>query len=365
MNPRRSTREGLDDAAAAARLEPALLLFRDFVRHWSSQNRIGYQETHMSVAIDRADHHLERLLPLSSLDAPWYRGFVRNVRDAIRPPQLPPLAVSSRPVQVQSIWGLYQRQKRSWVMSLALQSLAVALVFAAVSSPTVRKAAQQVFEVYDLVDLSAYKPRTQGGGGGGDRSPAPAAKGKLPKAALKQFTPPTAVVRNPDPKLALDPSILVPPDVPQPQVALNNYGDPFSKLGPPSNGSGLAGGIGTGGSGGVGPGVGPGAGLGADGGIGDGVFQAGMGVSAPALLYKVEPEYSEEARKAKYQGVVVLMVTVDPAGRVTNPRVVRSLGLGLDEKAIEAVKKWRFKPGYKDGRPVAVSATVEVSFRLL
>jgi TonB family protein len=88
-------------------------------------------------------------------------------------------------------------------------------------------------------------------------------------------------------------------------------------------------------------------------------------VSAPSLLSKVEPEYSEEARKAKHQGMVVLYVEVDPAGRPHNIKVVRSLGLGLDEKAMEAVSKWKFRPGLKDGKPVTVGATVEVTFRLL
>jgi protein TonB len=91
----------------------------------------------------------------------------------------------------------------------------------------------------------------------------------------------------------------------------------------------------------------------------------GGGVSAPVLVSKVEPEYSEEARKAKYQGTVLLYIEVDPSGRAENVRVLRSLGLGLDEKAMEAVKKWKFKPGYKNGQPVTVVATIEVNFRLL
>jgi periplasmic protein TonB len=91
----------------------------------------------------------------------------------------------------------------------------------------------------------------------------------------------------------------------------------------------------------------------------------GGGVTAPQLLYKVEPEYSEEARKAKFQGTVVLYVEVDPSGHAINPKVIRSLGLGLDEKAIEAIKKWKFKPGFKDGHAVTVAATIEVNFRLL
>ena len=116
-----------------------------------------------------------------------------------------------------------------------------------------------------------------------------------------------------------------------------------------SSGSGTSGDIGTG----------------SGGGIGGGVFRIGGDVSAPRLTYKVEPEYSEEARKAKYQGTVVLAIQVWEDGRAHNIRVIRSLGLGLDEKAIQAVQEWRFVPGKKDGVPVKVHANVEVSFRQL
>jgi len=88
-------------------------------------------------------------------------------------------------------------------------------------------------------------------------------------------------------------------------------------------------------------------------------------VTAPAIIFKKNPEYSEEARKAKYQGIVVLEVEVDTSGLPSNIRVVRSLGLGLDEKAIEAVKQWRFRPGRKNGYPVAATTQVSVDFRLL
>lgn len=88
-------------------------------------------------------------------------------------------------------------------------------------------------------------------------------------------------------------------------------------------------------------------------------------MTAPTLVSKVEPEYSEEARKAKYQGSVELYVEVDASGRARNVRVLHSLGLGLDEKAMEAVAKWRFKPGTKDGKAVTVMALIEVTFRLL
>jgi len=114
----------------------------------------------------------------------------------------------------------------------------------------------------------------------------------------------------------------------------------------------------------VGSGEGPGVGPGRGGGIGGGVFRVGGGVSAPRAIATPDPEYSEEARKAKYQGVCVLMLVVGPDGKPRDIRVARQLGMGLDEKAIEAVKNWRFDPAMKDGKPVAVAINVEVSFRL-
>jgi TonB family protein len=105
-------------------------------------------------------------------------------------------------------------------------------------------------------------------------------------------------------------------------------------------------------------------GPGSDRGFGGGPFRPGAGVTAPRAIYEPEPEYSEEARKIKQQGMVVLSVVVDQQGRPRNIHIARSLGLGLDEKAIEAVKKWKFTPGTKDGIPVAVQVNVEVSFRL-
>jgi len=213
--------------------------------------------------------------------------------------------------------------------------------------------------------MAPKKQANQGGGGGGDRSLTPASKGRLPKIAPRQFTPPSAVINNPNPKLAMDPSILVPPDVPLPNVNMNQYGDPLSKFGGASNGTGSGGGIGSGKGGGIGSGNGAGLGPGEGGGFGGGALRVGGGVTAPTLQHKVEPEYSEEARKAKFQGTVVLYIEVDTTGKATNIHVLRSLGLGLDEKAIEAVRKWTFIPGKKNGVPVTVQATVEVNFRLL
>lgn len=90
----------------------------------------------------------------------------------------------------------------------------------------------------------------------------------------------------------------------------------------------------------------------------------GGGVSRPRAIYDPDPEYSEEARRAKYQGTVLLWVIVGPDGRPRDIRVQRSLGMGLDEKAIEAVRQWKFEPSMKEGHPVAVQVNIEVSFRL-
>ena len=106
--------------------------------------------------------------------------------------------------------------------------------------------------------------------------------------------------------------------------------------------------------------MGPGEG----GGTGGGVYSVGGNVSAPIPIYKPEPAYSEQARKAKYQGTVVLWIIVDAQGGVRDVRVVKPLGLGLDEKAVEAVKTWKFKPAMRNAVPVPVRVMVEVQFRL-
>jgi periplasmic protein TonB len=309
--------------------------------------------------------HLSRLLPIE-VEEPFYKTFIRDLKETIFPPKLPPLEVTSQPVAVKDIWGLYGNQKKSFAMSFGFQIALIALVVFALSTKPVQKVVKNTVAVF-LPDapVDVPKPAMHGGGGGGDRSPLPASKGKLPKPAPRQFVPPTAVINNPAPKLAMDPSILAPPDANLPNINMPNYGDPLGKLGPASNGTGSGGGIGSGKGGGVGSGTGGGVGPGEGGGIGGGIYRAGNGVSKPELIHKVEPEYSEEARKAKFQGVVVLYIVVDQNGNAVNPKVMKGLGLGLDEKALEAVRQWKFKPGYKDGKPVSVAATVEVNFRLL
>jgi len=317
-----------------------------------------------------ADDHLNHLL-VAETAKPWYVSLVDNVRDVINPPKLPPLEVTSKPVPVKDIWGKNGNKNTAGVSSLAIHVALVALVIVIGTNKTVQDKAKEAVSLVLPPDIAPYVPAQQkkqmmgGGGGGGDRSPLQASQGKLPKIAKRQFVPPAAVVHNENPKLVMEPTIVVQPNAPLPQINATNYGLPTGVPGPPSNGTGSGGGIGSGKGGGVGSGSGIGYGPGSGMGTGGGVYKIGGGVSAPVPIFKPEPEYSEEARKAKFQGAVLLAIVILPDGTTSNIRVIRPLGLGLDEKAIEAVQKWRFRPSLKDGRPVAVSANVEVNFRLL
>ncbi len=317
-------------------------------------------------ACAHADDHLARLLAPAAVEIPWYVSLYCNIRELIKPEKLPPLVLTSKPVAVKSIWGLYAKDPKSRYISVAAHAAIFALLMLTFTNKAVQ---QKLSERLSLIDpnIEPYKPparkQAAGGGGGGAREIAPVTKGQAPKPALKQFTPPMIVRETP--RLAMAPTIVAPPDTVLPQNILPNWGDPLAKLVNGSNGSGFGGGMGSGSGGGLGAGKGGGFGPGEGGGIGGGVYRVGGGVSQPAVIFKVDPEYSEEARKAKYSGTVMLAVIVDAEGRARDIHVVKSLGMGLDEKAIEAVEKWKFRPGMKGGQAVNVRATIEVNFRLL
>jgi TonB family protein len=265
---------------------------------------------------------------------------------------------------IKEIWGLYPNQRKSFILSVTFQSAVVAVLFLIFSSPAVQQRVRETATLILPPDLAPHPRSTHGGGGGGNRSPMPASKGRLPKPAPRQFVPPSAAPAE-VPKLATEPTIIAPPDLTLPDVNVANYGDPLGRIGPLSNGTGTSGGIGSGKGGDVGPGRGSGAGDGEGGGFGGAVFGPGGGITQPVAIYSPEPEFSEEGRKARLQGTVVITLVVDAAGKPRNLKVVRSLGLGLDEEALKAVAQWRFKPGTKNGKPVAVSATVHAIFHLL
>jgi protein TonB len=205
-----------------------------------------------------------------------------------------------------------------------------------------------------------------GGGGGGDHSLLPSTSGRPPKFTVIQMAPP-AVPRNTNPILLADASLVGPPDLQFLSPNLNKYGDPLANIVNDSGGPGGDGGMGDGDGTGIGIGHGPGLGPGWGGGTGGRAFKPGSnGVGFPTCDYCPDAKYSEEARKAKYQGMVVLQVIVSAEGRATNIEVVGGPGLGLEEQAVAAVKTWRFKPALGPGRvPVPTRVAIEVQFRLL
>ena len=312
----------------------------------------------------------------------WGSGwgsFWQNLRELVSPPKLPPLKVTSAPgPPPKDIWSKDENASRAQWLSVLVHALIVLMLgvplWHEVSIMTTEAKTPEVTDV-NISDLSDYvtklpkgNNKSGGGGGGGDRNPIPASKGRLPRASLSpQLAPPTVVILNPAPKLPVEPTVFMPPEIKVPQPNLPNYGDPLAAMVTQSNGPGSGGGIGTGTGGGVGSGGGPGVGPGEGGGIGGGHYRVGSdGIGEPVCIYCPQPPYTEEARKARYQGTVLLEITILPDGTPTDVRVVRSLGMGLDESAIRQVRQWRFKPVIGPGnKVVTVDLSVEINFRLL
>jgi TonB family protein len=201
------------------------------------------------------------------------------------------------------------------------------------------------------VPLNAPHLNPQDSGGGQER-PEPASKGAPPKRAPRMFLPPQVAV-NEQPKLVLTVGLT---DVPELDTSLA-VGSPLGLTGPPSGGPGMLGGFGDGLNGGVGDGE--------EGGFSGRPIAQEKLTRTPQLIYQEEPQYSESARRAHIQGYVRLRIDVGLDGRPTNIRVVQPIGMGLDENAIDAVKRWRFRPALIGDRPVVAPALVEVGFHLL
>jgi protein TonB len=298
----------------------------------------------------------------------------QNIRDLISPPKLPPLKVTSQPVKVRDIWTKDKAFGPSQATALAVHIAITLLILSPWLYKTVIKATANPVNSNLLltpIDISDYamklppgKDKAGGGGGGGAREVQPATKGRAPKFSMTQIAPPMVHTKL-DSKF--DATLLGPPDLKIPSPNMDTFGDPLAKLVNGSGGPGGGSGIGSGNGTGIGSGEGGGLGPGSGGSTGGGVFRAGTGgVGYPTCFYMPDPKYSEEARKAKYQGVVVLEGTITLDGRVTDIQTVKGPGLGLEEKAVEAVKDWRCKPAMgPNGKPVPTRVPIEVNFRLL
>src|SRR5262245_9694084 len=279
------------------------------------------------------------------------------------------LETTAAPVEVEEIWSKQNVKLPRLLSILAHVGVVGLLLIPWATSSTAPKVTDTTILVYTptsplILNLPKTADSSGGGGGGGKNQLRPPSKGQPPRGADKQLVPPTNEVKNPDPDLVVEQTVVAPQLANLPQLSLLQIGDPLGVPGPPSSGPGSGSGIGSGTGRGVGSGSGPGVGPGEGGGIGGGIFRVGGGVSAPTILSRVEPQYSEEARKARYQGTVVLEAIVRRDGTVDILRVVRSLGFGLDENAIRALKQWRFRPGMMNGQPVDISLNIEVNFNL-
>ena len=321
----------------------------------------------IKITAERDPSALDKLLEMPSPVLSLFSDVREAIHDTLHPHKT---ETTVAPVEVEEIWSK-PKTGLPKLISVFVHVLVVglALVPWATSIPkstSVTETAVLVYTPQNLVlPLTPDQEKSGGGGGGGRKTLTPPSLGRLPKAADKQIVPPDPEPpKNPDPSLIVEPTVVAPQLAQLPQINLLNLGDPNGIPGPPSAGPGVGGGIGSGQGRGVGEGKGPGVGPGEGGGNGGGVFRVGGGVSPPTVLSRVEPQYSEEARKARYQGTVVLEAIVKRDGTVDILRVVRSLGFGLDENAIQALKQWRFKPGMRNGVPVDVALNIEVNFNL-
>jgi protein TonB len=281
---------------------------------------------------------------------PIWIDLYENLRDVFFPLKLPPLELTSTPIPVPDRMAV-KRNPLAVGISTTLNGLFLAfLLLAGVKAIVDQKKPPVVLTPIDLTDFKAPKAAVAAGGGGGSPDKVVVEKGKIPLRVQPIVTP---KMEPPLPSIDVQKDIIIPDNPTLPNFGMTN--SPNVKLGSLGNGTGT--GIGSGNGSGYGPGSG--------GGIGGGLYRVGGAVSQPIPLNNVEAEFSDEARRAKYQGVCLISVIVDAQGNPQNPRVVRALGMGLDEKALEAVRKYKFKPAMKDGKtPVPVMINVEINFRL-
>jgi periplasmic protein TonB len=316
---------------------------------------------------------------LTSDDGSRLTGFISNLRDFL----------TDRPVKLRS--GQLAAANDGWPRSISANATSEASQFARIEALSVSihvtilallllpllpkivpSAAQPKPYTLTVGDISSYLSQMKaaarkmgGGGGGGEHNPLPASKGAVPPFSWTQLTPPKA--RTPqNPIYATQATIVGPPELKVLGPDMDKWGNPISPVINDSGGPGSDDGIGNGKGHGDGDGTGDGLGRGQDWGVGGNHPTSGIGgYSEVACVYCPTAQFSDEAVKAKFQGTVFLSLIVTPDGRPTDIRVASGLGMGLDEKALEAVRKWRFKPSVgPDRKAAAVHAIVEVQFHL-
>jgi TonB family protein len=305
----------------------------------------------------------------SLIEEPIWKTLWASVRDALFPKKLPPLQLSSVPIAVRDPLRA-RRSPASSAVSAIVHVVIIGLILLFALDQWHERAVQKKMAA-TIVDVPPYMPPAPmkdtmgGGGGGGNHEIVEASKGKLPRMVKDPIAPPQ-ILRLDHPKLPVEPAIKMPMPIKLPDdPTMPNIGIPQSpQIALASQGGGSGSGFGQGSGGGIGSGNGNGIGPGSGGGYGGGLYHPGGGVSNPVLVYAPDPEFSDEARRAKYQGVCVVGLIVDAQGNPQRVRVVRPLGMGLDEKAVEAVKQYKFKAAMYQGHAVPVEINIEVNFRI-
>ena len=260
--------------------------------------------------------------------------------------------------------------KTSNLVSLVIHVVAITLILTLAMSVRSNMVIQPTNVTHVDFTLTAPPPpiampvaKVQGGGGGGGaHQVAPPTKGNPPVVVSKQQVLAPQILRIDHPKLGVEPTAMVKMESNNQLTNLGMSDSPQIVLA--SQGKGSGSGFGSGLGGGLGAGRGIGAGPGSGGGYGGGLMSVGGGVSAPQVVHSVEPEFTDDARRANYQGNVSVQLIVDSEGNPQNVRLVNHLGMGLDQKAIEAVKQYRFRPAMYQGHPVAVQIVIDVDFHL-
>jgi TonB family protein len=319
------------------------------------------------VAVSTDEQLVNALMGKTYDEKPIYVELWDSIRDVFFPPKLPPLELTSKPIPVVDPLAVKPNPWAIGISTTVNVSILLVLLFfvgkkivESVTKPT-------MISSIDVGDYNAPRAANKmgGGGGGGDHSIIEASKGKLPKIEKDPVVPPQVQTFD-KPKIEAPAAIAVQNDIKLPDNPdLANLGMKTGQNVVLSNGTGGPGGMGSGSGGGLGSGNGIGYGPGSGWNTGGGLAQVGGRVSAPVPLFQPEAEFSDEARRAKYQGVCLVGLIVDAQGNPQNVHIVRALGMGLDEKAMEAVRKYKFKPAMRDGKtPVPVYVNVEVNFRL-
>jgi periplasmic protein TonB len=356
----------MDDGSRDRSVSDTLVLDNRGSKTMENDEPMSDTESHGAAAIV-GGHEFDGFLGKAFEEKPIWVGLYESIRDVFFPPHLPPLELTSKPIPVPDRMAVKANPWAIGISSTVNLAIVALLLFLGVRTivNAVNKPKEDATDI-NLTDFKAPKAdkANGGGGGGGEHSIVDPIKGHLPKIEKNPIVPPQVETVD-KPKLAMESAIMVQPNITLPDnPLLPTIGVKNSANVTLQSGGQGANGVGNGSGGGLGNGTGDGYGPGTGGGAGGGLYRVGGGVTAPVALNNVEAEFSDEARRAKYQGVCIISLIVDAQGNPQNPRVIRALGMGLDEKALEAVRKYKFRPAMKGNTPVPVMISVEVNFRL-